>query len=180
MKKIATLLFFLPIIFFCTCQTYDNAIIYHKNFNSGTNPLLKFNGFYSDSAPPSSNEFNVPSELVRPVFFYADGSAFATTNFNWLTGMDEIVKGNRLNGAWGNYLISGDTIQLEKFQLIENNHVRIILKGIISKDQIHWIKRKYHREGYQSVDYSIYFHPYAAKPDSTLNFTRTLPIYNKK
>lgn len=176
MKKIFFVLFIFSVFFLSMCQTYDNAIIYHKNFNPGKNSLLKFDGFYSDSAP-SSNDFN-PLERVRPVFFYANGSAFATTNFTAITGMEYNI--NQLNGAWGNYLISGDTIQLEKFQLIENNHVRIILKGFISKDQIHWVKRKYHREDYKAVDYSIYFHPFSAKPDSTLNFTRQLPIYNRK
>ena len=170
------ILFLFAIILFATCETYDSAIIYHKGFQPGTHSLLRFDGFYSDSALAASNEFNVPSEQVKPVFFYSNGSAFATNNFTWLTGMQAA----KLAGSWGNYQIEADTILLERFQKIENNYVRIILRGTISKDQIHWTARKYHREKFKPVNYSIYFRPFTTKPDSTQNFTRTLEIYNRK
>jgi hypothetical protein len=180
MKISRLLILFLGIVFFATCETYDNAIIYHRNFQPGKNSLLRFDGFYSDSTPAGSNEFNVPTELLKPIFFYSDGSAFATNNYNWLEGMDGIIKTNRLVGSWGNYLISGDTIQLEKFQLLDNNnHERITMKGIISKDQIRWMTRKDKNKKTDSVNYSIYFRAYSTKPDSTKNFTRTMGKYNK-
>ena len=184
MKLFRNLIFFCAIIFGVTCTTYDNAIIYHRNFVPGTNPLLKFDGYYSDSIPLIANDINrgmnVKADVqVKPVFFYSNGSCFSTNNYTLDSPLSNLVKTNRLFGSWGNYLISGDTIQLEKFQLLENNYELIILKGVISKDKIHWSSRKEHKEDFKPVDYSIYFHRFSSKPDSTLNFTRTKKKYNK-
>ena len=164
------------------CSTYDSAVIYHKDFHPGKNPLLSFNGYYSDSVRATTGTME---KQIKPVFFYANGSAYAADNYIsegkfisatklYGTGMTKIVE-----GSWGNYLVGGDTITLEKFQKIENNYVRIIIKGIISKGSIHWFTRKFHREDYKPVDYSVFFTPFDEKPDSTQNFTRTLQIYNK-
>jgi hypothetical protein len=175
MRSIAPLLFTLLLV---TCTTYDNAIVYHKNFNPGKHPLLQFSGYYSDTLgpKPNPNSAKLEQEAIKPVFFYSNGSAFSADNYE---GAYKLLNVNTLQGSWGNYLITSDTIELEKFQLIENNYIRIILKGVISKDKIHWFSRKYHREDYKPVDYSVFFKPYVTKPDSTKNFTRTLPIYNK-
>ena len=172
--------FFLSILFFfATCETYDNAIIYHRNFVSGSNPLLKFDGYYSDSIALNSDTGNKKEIGVKPVFFYANGSAFSTNNYAAASQIENMVKAKELAGSWGNYLITGDTIQLEKFQLIENNYELILLKGILSSEKIHWIFRKEHTEVFKPIDYSIYFKPFSAKPDSTQNFTRTKKKYNK-
>jgi hypothetical protein len=180
MKLFRVLIIFSVLIFFVTCETYDASLIYHKNFEPGTHSLLRLDGYYSDSIPGLSEQNGIKTKLVKPVFLYSNGSAFATNNNTSETDLPTLVKTNRLFGSWGNYLVSADTILFERFQKIENNYVRIILRGIISKDQIHWTARKYHREKFKPVDYSIFYHPFSAKPDSTQNFTRTLEIYNKK
>ncbi|CAN5424074.1 hypothetical protein BH09BAC5_BH09BAC5_18800 [soil metagenome] len=168
---------FLLAFFLITCTTYDNAQIYHKNFVPGNHSLLKFNGYYSDtiSSPAADGSNDV---LVRPVFLYANGSCFSANN-SLSRQLLNTQKVENINGSWGNYLVNADTILLEKFQLIENNYVRIIMKGLISKNQIHWFARKFHREDYNAVDYSALFMSHSSKPDSTQNFTRTLKIYNK-
>ncbi len=175
MKIHLTLISFLGIFLFVTCNTYDNAIIYHRNFQSGTHPLLRFDGYYSDSIR-LTNETDFG---MKPVFFYSNGSCFSTNNYTPASTVGSLVKTYRLFGSWGNYLISADTIQLEKFQLVENNYERVILKGIISKNRIHWTGRKEHNEDFKPVDYSIFFKPLSSKPDSTQNFTRTKKKYNK-
>lgn len=180
MKRSPILLFLFAVFFFVTCTTFDNAIIYHKNFVPGTHPLLRFDGYYTDSIPNYSDPAGLKTKIVKPVFFYADGSAFYTNANTNEPELEGLVKTSRLFGAWGNYLVDADTILVERFQKIENNFVRIILRGVISKDKIHWTSRKYHREKFKPVDYSVYFQPLSQKPDSTKNFTRTLEIYNRK
>ena len=179
---------YFPLVFITllmiACSTYDSAVVYHKDFHPGNHPLLRFSGYYTDTIRFHGVNGN-PEKQVRPVFFYADGSVYAADNYFaedkfisaanlYGSGMTRIV-----DGSWGNYLVKGDTIIMEKFQKIENNYVRIIQKGLISENKIHWITRKYHREDYKPVDYSAFFMPYKVKPDSTKNFTRTLKIYNK-
>jgi hypothetical protein len=160
------------------CSTYDSAVIYHKDFYSGTNPLLKFSGYYTDTLGPKANPNSAAAQhtSIKPVYFYSNGSVFSCDNY---TADYSLSNPSSLEGSWGNYLIKGDTIILEKFQKIENNYVRIIQKGMISADKIHWYTRKFHREDYKPVDYSVFFTKLDKKPDSTQNFTRTLQIYNK-
>lgn len=176
------LLFIILIV--AACSTYDSALIYHKDFHPGNHPLLRFSGYYSDSIRLRIANGTMEKQ-IRPVFFYSDGSAYAADNYitedKFTTaanlygpGMTKIVE-----GSWGNYKIEADTVILEKFQKIESNYVRIIQKGVVSASSIHWFTRKYHREDYKPVDYSVFFTPYKSKPDSTKNFTRTLKIYNK-
>ncbi len=170
--KNSTILF---LLFFCTtCTTYDNAIIYHKYFVSGTHPLLRFYGFSSDTTSDRSLV-----KKYKPVFFYKNGSSFSSERYLIDTEIAAGASTNSLYGSWGNYLINADTIQLEKFQLNASNYERIILKGIISKDQIHWTSRKEHNETFKPVDYSIYFKSFSARPDSSKNFTRIKKKYNQ-
>ncbi|HEU4717643.1 MAG TPA: hypothetical protein VFU15_07410 [Bacteroidia bacterium] len=161
-----------------TCTTYDNAIIYHKNFTPGTNALLRFNGFYSDTlGPVEAKSAKQVTRKIKPVFFYADGSAFSTRDYqpSSSAGLTSAT------GFWGNYRIIGDTILLEKFEEAEasSNLARIILKGVVHEGSIEWMARKDRNSDYQPVKYSIYFTPFAAKPDSTQNWIRTKKKYNK-
>jgi hypothetical protein len=168
------------LLFFCTtCTTYDSALIYHKDFVPGKNPLLQFNGFYSETSGDDVQFDAEPDCYVKPVFFYENGSAFATTSQLKKSTLANLVKSNRLVGSWGNYLIKGDTIQLEKFQLNESNYERVILKGVVALNKIHWTSRKEHNESFKPVDYTVYFNPFSEKPDSTKNFTRTKKKYNQ-
>lgn len=177
MKSLAPLLFLVLLI---TCTTYDSAIIYHKNFRPGTHPLLRFNGYYDDTTRPAAMA-DVPylPPPAKPVFFYAEGSCFSTDNNVIAPYLPELIRTNRLFGSWGNYLIKGDSITLEKFQEINSNYTRIILKGVISENKIHWIRRSEHNESFKPVDYSIYFKPFPQKPDSLRNFIRTKRKYNQ-
>lgn len=163
------------VLLLVTCTTYDNAIIYHKNFRPGNHPLLRFDGYYSDTLGPKPASKLVENP-VKPVYFYADGSAFSTDNY---VAYYEMLNAKTLKGSWGNYLIKGDSIQLEKFQLTGSNYVRIILRGVISTGKIHWTGRKEHEESFKPVDYSVFYQVYSTKPDSLRNFTRTKGKYNK-
>ncbi|MDQ3112233.1 MAG: hypothetical protein M3R17_20300 [Bacteroidota bacterium] len=173
--------FFAPILLLSllvTCTTYDSALVYHKNFNHGHHPLLRFNGYYDDTTANNNIDLFYPG--VKPVFFYSEGSSFSTDNSTVRgSALIQQIETNRLKGSWGNYLIKGDSITLEKFQLIKSNYERIILKGIVSENKIRWTSRKDHNEVFKPVDYSIYFKPFSAKPDSLRNFIRTKEKYNK-
>lgn len=171
MRKFLFGLFLLCTLFAIKCMTtYDTALVYHKNFHSGTHPLLRFNGYYSDTLGARD-----VADIRKPVFFYANGAVFSSDTY---IPTNEL-KNKSMKGSWGNYLITADTIQLEKFQLINSNYTRIILKGIISKDQIHWTFRKDHNESFKPVDYTIRFESFSSKPDSSLNFIRTKEKYNQ-
>lgn len=152
------------------CTTYDFPQVYHKNFQPGKNEKLRFSGYYTEVLTPN----DLQSSPVKPVFFYSDGSAFsAGKSYNSTTPV------NAMEGAWGNYRIIADTILLERFDLIANNYRRIILRGVLSSDTIHWTSRKDHNEDYKPIDYRVVFRPATAKPDSTLNWTRKRKKYNR-
>lgn len=166
---------FTVVLFLVTCTTYDSALIYRKNHQPGTHPLLRFDGYYRDI---NATDYTMSSR-VKPFFFYTDGSTFVTEKSATEPVTEMWVKTAEASGSWGNYKIDGDTIYLERFLLNANNYERIILKGAISKDQIRWIKRKERGEAYQPVDYTLTFTPFSAKPDSTKNWIRTKKKYNK-
>jgi hypothetical protein len=174
MKFIAPAFFLLLLI---ACTTYDSALIYHKNFKSGYHPLLRFDGYYDDTTANAQTDLFSPG--IKPVFFYSEGSSFSTDNSTPASSLAELIKTNRLKGSWGNYLIKGDSITLEKFQLIKSNYQRIILKGIVSEKEIHWTSRKEHNEAFLPVNYSIYFKKLSPKPDSLRNFIRVKEKYNQ-
>ncbi|MBI3511442.1 MAG: hypothetical protein HY064_12325 [Bacteroidetes bacterium] len=172
MRKYFSFLFFISIA--VSCVTYDPSIIYHRNFSPGTNSLLRFDGYYSDTLSPEKDHDG--KKTAKPVLFFRDGSAFSFDNY--FTGEGNVFV---YKGSWGNYLLKGDSITLEKFQLIESNYTRIIMKGTVEENKIHWTSRKEHNEDYQPVDYSILFTPSVLKAslDSTKNFTRTKKKYNQ-
>jgi hypothetical protein len=172
--------FFAPVFFLlllATCTTYDPALVYHKNFKSGYHPLLRFDGYYDDTTSNPQKENSGPT--AKPVFFYSEGSAFSTNTNTPVSQLTQLIKTDRLKGSWGNYLIKGDSITLEKFQLIKSNYERIIMKGVVTEKRIHWTSRKEHNEAYMPVDYSIYFKKFSVKPDSLRNFTRVKEKYNQ-
>jgi hypothetical protein len=142
------------------------------------NPLLRFDGFYADSAFASNATY--PGGAVGyPVFLYSNGSAFCGKGVFDLNEMSSKPFIDKMLGGWGNYLIGHDTITIEKFEPIQNEYKRVIIKGIISKDQITWFSRKERRYAEQPLTYSVHFHESSVKPDSTKNFTRIWPKYNK-
>lgn len=175
MRKIFLFLSSAFILSVAAClTTYDSAIIYHKNFNSGSHPFLRFDGYYRDSLGAKG-----AIEMWKPVFLYQNGSAFSCDNYIAFNDLENNLKNKTLKGSWGNYLMTADTIQLEKFQLIKSNYTRIILRGVISEGKIHWTSRKDHNESFKPVDYTVTFHTYPLKPDSTKNFIRTKEKYNQ-
>ncbi len=159
------------------CSTYDTAIIYHKNFQSGSHSFLRFDGYYIDTLGPKLLQTIITTG--KPFYFYANGSSFSGDQNLDRESIVHQTTIKTIKGSWGNYLINVDTIILEKFQQIENNNVRIILKGIIYKDRIKWFSRKFHKEPFKPVDYSSEFRTITYKPDSTQNFTRNYPPFNK-
>jgi hypothetical protein len=172
MKRV---LVFAAVLFLVTCTTYDNALIYKKNFQPGTHPLLRFDGYYRDV---NSTDFTMSSR-VKPFFFYTNGSVFVTEKATAEPFTEAWIRTSEASGSWGNYKIDGDTIYLERFLLNANNYERIVLKGAISEGQIRWTKRKERGDAYQPVDYTLTFTPFSAKPDSTKNWIRTKKKYNK-
>ena len=167
MRKTCIILF---ISFIAACTSYDDAILYHKNFEPGKNELLRFDGYYSDTL---GRELDADgTKLPKPIYFYADGSVYAY-DYYFSKGDNALPE-----GSWGNYMIHLDSITVEKFQNIENEHKRITMKGVISKDRIRWFSRQERKHTVQAIDYSIFFHSDGSKPDSTKNYTRIWPKYN--
>jgi hypothetical protein len=158
-----------------TCQGYDPPFIYHKNFSPGTHPGLRFNGYYAE--PFYAITEPAATEIVKPVYFYAEGSAFSANRAVSISQLND-----SLQGWWGNYKILGDTILYERYQ--ENrgtaNYERVILKGIICTDTtgIRWVARKERNRAYEKIDYRMKFYPSAFKPDSTQNWTRKVKKWN--
>ncbi len=167
--------FFSGLLFLVTCTTYDNALIYQKNFQPGTHPLLRFDGYYRDV---NATDYTLSSR-VKPFFFYTDGSAFITERATAEPFTTTWIKTAEASGSWGHYKIDGDTIYVERFLLSASNYERIILKGTIAENQVRWTKRKERGEAYQPVDYTVTFTPFSAKPDSTKNWIRVKKKYNK-
>lgn len=155
------------------CVSYDAPQIYHKNFRPGTHPLLRFDGWYTPVT-------NVPG-MIKPVFFYRDGSVWFGEQAFSSTDNDVAIGSGTIAHSWGNYQIIADTILLERFYKAEtsDNYNRIILKGIIQTDNIHWILRTADRENPDTVNYDMKFEEHKVKPDSTRNWTRTRPQFNK-
>ena len=161
-------------MFLPTCITYDPAIIYHKNFQPGTHPLLRFDGWYTPVV-----EWALYGR-VKPIFFYRDGSVWFGEYMMSSDDVDSLAQTGAPH-SWGNYRINGDTIELERFSngMTGNNYNRIILKGVIMQDEIEWITRTFHRNSPDSLRYPIIFQAHAAKPDSSLNWIRKKKKYNE-
>jgi hypothetical protein len=167
----------LPLVFTVACMTmagcvsYDSPELYKKNFQPGTHALLRFDGWYLQ---PSSQ-----SGSVKPIFFYSNGSVyFAEAPFPASINALQMITQPH---SWGNFRIDGDTILLERFYKAEtsDNYNRILMKGIVERDNIHWIFREAHREDPEALNYDTKFEQHAVKPDSTKNWTRTYPPFNK-
>lgn len=173
MKKIPAAVFFFA-VFVTACLSYDQPLIYHKNFQPGTNALLRFDGYYTP-------EWDMQmTQRVKPVYFYSNGSVWFGEELCQQTIVTESVK-QGLAHSWGNYKIDGDTVYIERFQKKENsdNYNRVTLKGVIGKDNIKWMQREEDRMNPVKVDYTTAFYANSYKPDSTQNWTRTRVQYNK-
>jgi len=148
-------------------------VVYKKNYVPGTNTMLNFDGYYSESR----------ENQLKPVFFYRDGSVwFAETFTVYSLAQIELNKNDpSIAHSWGNYKIEADTIYVERFHLSENtnNYRRIILKGVLQVNAIRWIQREENRQNPVKVDYYSTFTAHSPKPDSSGNWTRTREQYNK-
>lgn len=153
------------------CVSYDKPVIYHKNFQPGSHPLLRFDGWYIAESK---------NNVSKPIFLYSNGSAWFAEQPIQLETADELIKAG-IAHSWGNFQINADTILVERFHQEEKtgNFNRIIMKGIVGDDQIHWIERTFHKDNPEKVNYVVTFQPRTYKPDSTKNWTRTHPTYNK-
>lgn len=158
---------------FWSCVSYDAPVIYHKNFQPGTHDSLRFDGYYY-----LGNERG-----YAPMFLYRDGSVWYGEKRYQLNFLEtELAKKNpSIPHSWGNYKIDNDTILVERFKKIEsaNNFRRISIKGIIRGGMINWILYEENRLNPDTVNYNSIFKAFSPKPDSTLNWTRTHPPYNK-
>lgn len=156
------------------CISYDQPVIYHKNFQPGTHTLLRCDGYYTPEW-----DMNM-TERVKPVYFYSNGSVWFGEELCQYNVVNESVK-KGLAHSWGNYKIAGDTIYIERFQKKENsdNYNRVTLKGVISTDNIKWVQREEDRMNPVAVSYTTIFKANSYKPDSTQNWTRTRVQYNK-
>jgi len=155
------------------CVTYDNAVVYQKNYDPGKNIELQFNGFYRTKN----------NENLFPIFFYADGSVlFAGFSKDTIELKAAILSNPKtVWGYWGNYKISRDTIIVETFPPNINtfNQDRYLRKGIIHKDQIVFFG-EIKREGKtNNINETIEFVNFKTKPDSTANWIRKKKKYNK-
>ncbi len=150
--------------------TYDVPLMYKKNYVPGTHALLRFDGYYLQ--PASAN-------MVKPIYFYRDGSAFVY-EIGWDSTATSGIP-HTTPASWGNYKIDGDTIVLERFNFEQNtnNYRRITLKGVVLNNSIKWILREQNRQNPDVLNYETKFRAANEKPDSSGNWTRTRPQYNK-
>lgn len=156
------------------CVSYDNAILYKRNYDTGNNSELKFNGFY---------QANNQNEYLAPIFFYKNGSVV----FSGLSrDTIELKKHILLNpkgfwGYWGNYKISGDTITIETFPPNINTfrQERSLRKGIIRKGIITFYQKINRNSQVYQIDEIVEFKNFETKPDSTANWIRKKKKYNK-
>lgn len=158
------------------CISYDNAILYKKNYKQGNNNKLKFNGFYQSEKENYEN-------YLSPIYFYADGSIIYT---GLIKDTLEVKKMIQLNpkgvwGFWGNYQISNDTITIETFPPNINTfrQERYLKKGIIKENKIIFYQSINRTGGIGKIDETINFINFKAKPDSTANWIRKKRKYNK-
>lgn len=173
MKKVLAVSAFLTIAA-AACISYDAPVIYHKNFQPGTNDSLRFDGYYTADWDMKM------TERVKPIYFYSNGSVWFGEELCYASVVNESVK-KGLAHSWGNYKIDGDTIRIERFHKAANsdNYNRITLKGVIMKDKIHFMEREEDRQNPVKTGYTVSFYADSYKPDSTENWTRTRPQYNK-
>jgi hypothetical protein len=161
------------ILFIACAVTYDMPVMYKKNYVPGTHALLQYDGYYY-----TGNERG-----YSPMFLYRDGSVWFGEMRYLLTYLDiELAKKvPNVQYSWGNYQIDKDTIVVERFKLFSNtnNYRRITLKGIVRKDVINWFLYQENRMNPDTVNYNSVFKSYSPKPDSTKNWTRKRPQYNK-
>lgn len=165
---------FFSVFLFYACVSYDKPLIYHKNFQPGTHPLLRFDGYYTTTSTYLLNG------KIRLVFFYRDGSVWFAEQDIPAANVDVIYSSATVH-SWGNFQIKADTILLERFVQEANtgNFNRVILKGIVKTESIQWVQRTYHKSNPDSVNYDMIFQPHGRKPDSTQNWTRTRRQYNE-
>lgn len=172
MKKFIFSIYLVTFITACSV-TYDLPVMYRKNYVPGTNSLLHYDGYYTQEL----------GDFKKPFYLYRDGSVwFAEVMIMNATSDATIAKGDgSIQYSWGNYKVDGDTILIERFNKQENtnNYRRITLKGIVQTDAIHWIQREENRMNPVAINYETKFHPTTSKPDSTGNWTRTRPQFNK-
>lgn len=164
------------------CTTYDNAEVYHKNFQPGSHTLLQVNGFYTDTLRKAANTSGHLSTLeVKPMFLYADGSAWSANHYVQTALFQPLQYNNPQDYSWGNYKIKGDTIFIERFTLNPNSgaYERIILRGIVVFNGIKIIGRRERKMPEVTVNYNMVFMPFSSYPDVTGNWIRSKKKYNK-
>jgi hypothetical protein len=165
-------------LLYCSCITYDKAVVYKKNYQQGKNNELRFDGFYKEISPAQSLP---PEQLSAATFFYSDGSIMQSGLFKDTVQLKSMIAGKGIWGIWGNYQISGDTITIETFSPNGGswNHDRYLTRGVIQSNRI---------EYFESIDrmnksvpsiHTIYFVSLSMKPDSTGNWTRKKRKYNR-
>lgn len=173
MKKLVCISTLLVFVVACAV-TYDMPVMYKKNYVPGTHDSLRFDGYYT-----SKWDMNM-TERVKPIYLYRNGSVWFGEEKILIDTAEEMIR-KGVAHSWGNFLVNADTIFIERFLKDEsvNNYRRIALKGVIHSGSIHWIQREENRENPATTAYSTIFITSTYKPDSTGNWTRTRPQYNK-
>ncbi len=168
-----------------SCTTYEKVTVYHRDYDPGWDDRLLFNGYYDDTVYEEFEAFGgrIIKDPVRPVFFYDDGTAilgWAASNMDSVASF--IRRGWHNIGFWGNYKITGDTIVIEFLTHnggsgVMETHIK---KGVLDKGSIYFPRQQSHSKQPVSPAYTIFFHPFPLKPDSTKSWIRQHRRYKKK
>lgn len=160
--------------FVACATTYDMPVMYKKNYVPGTHDSLRFDGYYTSKWDMEM------TERVIPIYLYRNGSVWFGEQKILIDSAEQMIQ-KGVSHSWGNFQIKADTIFIERFLKEEavNNYRRITLKGIIHSESILWIQREVNRQNPVAAGYTTIFMPGSFKPDSTGNWTRTRPQYNK-
>ena len=174
MKLSISITFYIVFNLLQGCVSYDNAIVYEKDYNPGSNNKLNFNGYYQDRNK---------SDYLAPMFFYKNGSVIYSGLSKDTIELKERILLNPKGfwGYWGNYKISGDTITIETFPPNINTfrQERYLRKGIIRNDKITFFQEINRKNKVNEIDEILEFINFKTKPDSTANWIRKKKKYNK-
>jgi hypothetical protein len=158
---------------------YPALSVYVNGYEPRENDLLRFDGYY-DSRPDTGSGLDRWGlrDPALPIFFYRDGSC--CHGYNPIE-RDSLSRNLEHGVAWGNYMISGDTIIMESlvytlFGYFRWGYHRIIQKGILYGDSINFFDvGDADKSGLKKR--AVYFYPFSPKPDSTRNWIRTQKEY---
>lgn len=181
--------YLLLLLFLNSCRVVDNqSFTYHKLQKLNNLQKMRLNGYYVCTFDLESQPFNVDSEYDRLecYVFYENGfflNTFesCTSRYDSCDYISYYVEGfKRWRDApalknnetlWGAYLIDGDTLRLQKFEILKYSiKIKIGIvekKAIIVNDSTFRMKIPVIGKKKKQKDFTFRFIKILPKPDST-------------